>query len=98
MPHAVSLRNGIFSERKQSLSIITVEYPNPLPSPKPKTLFEVHPKPWHLGEENESKCDIIDANGNRVATINAGRICYDLHPHGIADAMCMAVNLIDFRH
>ena len=34
-------------------------------------LLAVHPLPWHIGEEHESKAVIEDANNKQVAILNA---------------------------
>lgn len=54
--------------------IIAVEFPKPpKPEPvRPKTLYEIHPLPWEVGETNMAKSDILDANGDLIATVKTG--------------------------
>jgi hypothetical protein len=58
---------------------------------KPRIIF---PRPWALGEEHESKTDIVDANNKLVCTIRGPLL--QCNAHEIAELLIRAVNGVEF--
>jgi hypothetical protein len=54
-------------------------------------LLQRHPRPWEAGEQHESMCKIVDANGKAVFTVETlGH--FDNYAGDVADVILMAVN------
>lgn len=50
------------------------------------------PKPWHRGEQHESKCEVLDANGSLLFTIHGGIVSGPMYPGKLAQQIVDAIN------
>lgn len=71
--------------------IYLVEFPQAKPPAPPRkvTLTDVFPLPWVAGEQHESKCEIIAANGKRILTLSGNAFGFNGE---IAERVLQAIN------
>jgi hypothetical protein len=55
------------------------------------TVFDVHPLPWRVGEQNESMAEVRDARGVVVLHVAGGAITGHAKPGRVAAAVVLAM-------